>query len=641
MRLNMKPTFLTLALLAAFSPARAQFSPSPNNPFFSGHNPVAIVAKDFNNDTIPDLAVANQTDNTVTILIGDGLGNFSPANTGFTGNGVFRVGSNPSAIASADFNNDGKPDLAVANINDGTVTVLFGDNAGNFPNRTTLTVGKGTGPTAIAVADFNGDGNPDIATANLDAGSVTIFFGDGSGGFPRSITIDNTGSYPIAMVAADLNFDGIPDIAVANEGDGSITVLLDPGTSAAQPPRVLRSSVISDTPAVTQSVSGIVAANFTGHPPASNGLPIFDLAVTYYDNTSFLGNLLLFTADGTGWYNPPSSPFFAKSIGMQPIAIAMGDFAVGWNPGVAIVNYRSDTAAVYAGDGMGHLNPSMNSPYATGSLPRAIAAADFNGDGLTDIAVANYNDGTVTVLLNGFATAPSMLSAASNASPVSPDSLVTIYGTGLSLPSNPQATALKLTDASGVVWPMTTTISYSCPTQLNALVPANAATGAGSFTVTAPGETPQKASVTINAVAPGLFSADSSGKGPAAGYVQSLIDPTSIMNVFSCSAPPPPPSVSPCSPQPLVCTPNPISLTDPTSLVLYATGLGDHIQLSSIAVTVGTTAVTAFYAAAVPGMEGVDQINVILPSSLAHAGTVYVQLAIGSATSNQVTINIL
>jgi uncharacterized protein (TIGR03437 family) len=75
--------------------------------------------------------------------------------------------------------------------------------------------------------------------------------------------------------------------------------------------------------------------------------------------------------------------------------------------------------------------------------------------------------------------------------------------------------------------------------------------------------------------------------------------------------------------------------------VLYATGLGDHIQLSSIAVTVGTTAVTAFYAAAVPGMEGVDQINVILPSSLAHAGTVYVQLAIGSATSNQVTINIL
>jgi hypothetical protein len=134
---------------------------------------------------------------------------------------------------------------------------------------------------------------------------------------------------------------------------------------------------------------------------------------------------------------------FPKPIGLQPIAMAAGTFTLGGFPGVAIANYRSGTLAVYTGDGLGNLSAAKNSPYSTGSLPRAIAIADFNGDGLSDIAMANYSDGTVTVLLNTFSTAPTMLSAASDTAPVAPGSIVSIYGTGFGSPANSTSTSVS------------------------------------------------------------------------------------------------------------------------------------------------------------------------------------------------------
>ena len=625
--LNLRLTLAASACLAAsVSPARAQFSPSPNSPFFSGHNPTAIVSADFNGDRIPDLAIANQSDNTVTILIGDGKGNFAPAVTGPTANGVFPAGIDPAAIAVGYFNNDTQPDLAVADINGTSVTILLGDGPGNFKAGGTITTGKG--PSAIVVADFDGDKCSDIATANLDEGTVTILFGDCQGNFKKPITL-NAGKYPVAITAADLNADGIPDLAVVNAGDGTVTIFLDPGGNAPLPALTLRSAAVPTVGAVTQTVSAVAAANFKGHPMNSAGLTFLDLAVTYYDNTSFQGNLLLFTADEQGGYQSPPSALFAKPVGLQPGAIASAAFplsgATAPAQGVAIANYRSGTLAVYAGDGAGNLSASVNSPYPTASLPRALAVADFNGDGLPDVAVANYNDGTVTVLLSTFATAPSVLSSASNTAPVALGSLVTIYGTGLASAANPNSTSVSLTDASGVVLPVP--LLYSSPTQINAQVPPGAATGAGSFKVTAPQGNPQKASIAIAAVAPGLFSANASGKGPAAGYVQSVTAPDAAP-LATCSVP-------------TVCAPVPFDVSSgATLLVLYGTGIRNRPGLSAVTVTVGTTSVPVSYAGPATGTSGLDQINVSLPVSLAHAGTVYVQVAIGNATSNQVTVAI-
>jgi uncharacterized protein (TIGR03437 family) len=621
-------------LATAILPAHAQFSPAPLSPFFAGHNPVAIVSADFNNDKIPDLAVANQSDSTVVILLGDGHGNFTPATTGPTLNGVFQVGMNPSAMVTGDFNHDGKPDLAVANINGmAGVTILLGDGAGGFQSPSTFV--PVNDPSAMVTGLFNSDKNLDLAVANLSEKSVTILFGDGNGGFSPSKVLLNAGLYPIAMVAADLNADGVIDLAVASEGDGKVRVFIGPVGMVADPTSTLTSAAIPSPPLpVTQTVSAIVAGNFTGHlPTGANGMPLLDLVVSYYDNSSFHGNLLLFTALGDNNYNSPPGTIPATPLGLQPIAMATGMFALNAAsptppaPGVAIADYRSNSVAVYngVGDPMGDLSASANSPYKTGSLPRAIAMADLNGDGLADIAVANYNDGTVTVLLNAFSTAPTMLSAASGTSPVAPGSLVSIYGTGLAYGPNPAAPQVNLTDGSGSVLPMT--VLYASATQLNAQVPVAAAAGTGSFTVIAPPSSPQKAPVVIVSVAPALFSANGSGKGPAAAYIQSVVTEEAPIPVFTCSSP-------------TVCLPYPFDVsTGSTSLVLYGTGIRNHAQLP-VMVMVNGLPLSSFYAGPTPGIFGVDQVNVSLPSSLAHAGTVFVQVVIGAAMSNPVTIAI-
>jgi uncharacterized protein (TIGR03437 family) len=617
---------LLAACLAGLAPAFGQFAPSPNSPFFSGHNPTAIVSADFNGDKIPDLAVANQSDNTVTILLGDGKGNFAATQLGPSANGTFPTGANPSAITSADFNGDGNMDLAVANVSDNTVTILLGNGTGGFSSAGT--VATGNGPTAIATADFNSDMKADLAVANIDSGTVTILLGDGTGGFTSPPLTLIAGKFPVAILAIDLNANGIPDLAVVNSGDGTVLVFEDPYVNPMQMPVELTSVVVPTVLPITQSVSAVTAANFSGHPLNSTGAAYLDLAVTYYDNATFKGNLLLFVSDESGGYDSPPAAYFPMPFGSQPVAIGTGSFALGGEPGIAIANYRSDTLAVFAGDGMGDFTAASNSPFATGSLPRALTVADFNGDGLADVAVANYYDGSVTVLLNTFASVPTMLSAASSAATVAPSSLVSIYGTGFGSAVTAPSTSVSMTDGSGLVLSMK--LLFTSPTQINALVPAAAATGTGSFTVTTSQGKPQKAPVMITAVAPALFSANESGKGPALGYVTNLPVGSGMTPVFTCTSP-------------TVCSLSPFDVSSgQVSLILYGTGIRNRAQLSSVTVMVGTVAVPVFYAgsAATALGVGLDEIEVALPATLLHAGTVYVQVSIGGTASNQVTIEI-
>jgi hypothetical protein len=136
-------------------------------------------------------------------------------------------------------------------------------------------------------------------------------------------------------------------------------------------------------------------------------------------------------------------------------------------------------------------------------------------------------------------------------------------------------------------------IVYFSPTQLNAQVPATAATGNGSFTVTAPLGAAQKGTIAISAVAPGLFSANGSGKGPAAAYVQSVVTQDAPIPVFTCPSPP------------MVCLPNPFDVsTGTTALVLYGTGIRNRTQLSAVTAIIGGITLPVFYAGPAPGIFG-------------------------------------
>ncbi len=193
----------------------------------TGTYPWSVAVGDFNTDGRQDLAVVNSSSGTVSILLGDGAGNFSAAAN-------FTPGSAPVSVAIGDFDGDGKQDLAVANFNSSNVSILLGDGAGSFSLAKNFPVAAD--PLSVAVGDFNGDGRQDLAVAHNEfAGTVSILLGDGTGNFSPA-TKFSAHSYPWSVVVGDFNGDGIQDLAVANSDSNDVSILLGDAKGNFGPP---------------------------------------------------------------------------------------------------------------------------------------------------------------------------------------------------------------------------------------------------------------------------------------------------------------------------------------------------------------------------------------------------------------------
>src|SRR6266851_500216 len=131
--------------------------------FDAENGPSSVAVADFNGDGIPDLAVANQNSGSLSVLLGKGDGTYQPAQN-------YAVGLTAISVAVGDFNGDGHLDLAVANFNDDTVSVLLGIGDGSFQSPQDFPVGSE--PRSVAVADLNGDGHLDLVVANLGSGNA-------------------------------------------------------------------------------------------------------------------------------------------------------------------------------------------------------------------------------------------------------------------------------------------------------------------------------------------------------------------------------------------------------------------------------------------------------------------------------------
>lgn len=343
--------------------------------------PNVAAAADFNRDGIVDLAVSNSNSGgtTLTILLGNGDGTFTAVATSPT------VGLYPDGIAVGDFNGDGKPDLAVNSVDQGEVVLLLGNGDGTFlPGQVLNTL---TSPQSIATADLNGDGIADLAVVN--ANSILIFLGNGDGTFATTSPSLPTGMSPISVVAGDFNSDGVADLAVVNScgnaypcnnNAGTVSIFLGKGDGTF--------TAVSATPTTGSAPAGLAAADF-------NGDGVLDLVVTNY---GIYGNdaitILLGKGDGTF-----DAGVFYSAAGMNFKSVAVADLN---GDGIADLAVGTFWRGMYTllGHGDGTFDAGQPVIANVQSTSGYITTADFDGDGVPDIAMPDQNvAGTVAILL--------------------------------------------------------------------------------------------------------------------------------------------------------------------------------------------------------------------------------------------------
>ena len=203
------------------------FREPATSPETAGEIPVSVAAADLDGDSDPDLAVANSTSDlnldskdNVTILRNNGNGNFREPATS-----PQQAGASPHSVAAADLDGDGDEDLAVANLLSDTVTILRNNGAGNFTEPASSPEFAQYNPVAVAAADFDGDSDPDLAVPKL-TDEVTILDNNGNGNFTEPATSpEDVGVGPRSIAAADLDGDSDPDLAVPNFDSDNVTIL--------------------------------------------------------------------------------------------------------------------------------------------------------------------------------------------------------------------------------------------------------------------------------------------------------------------------------------------------------------------------------------------------------------------------------
>ena len=330
--------------------------------YAAGNQPGAIVTADFNADGKVDLAAANAYSNDVTVLMNKGAGVFRLA-------GPVNIGANPSALAADDFDGDGRVDVAAANFSDMNVNVLAGGGDGTFAQIGTVNRTQ-EHPDVIVQGDFNGDGKLDIATANYDAASVTILLGQGDGTFVNAGAVA-TGTRPDALVTGDFNGDGRLDLAVADRnsadpGHGDVMILLGQGDGT-----FLSAGAME----VNGLPTALAAADFD-----ENGTLDLAVALGFNPDASPGSTVVLLFGDGHGAFPTSSS----VTVGSKPMALVVGDFNHDHHLDLAVADAVSQDVTVLLGRGDGTFRDGIVTP--VGAYVTALVAGDFHGDGNLDLA---------------------------------------------------------------------------------------------------------------------------------------------------------------------------------------------------------------------------------------------------------------
>ena len=231
----------------------------------SGASPFRVLVADLDGDGKPDLAAANTYTGTVSAYL-----NTTPTGgtISFSADVDFTTGNFPEGLAIADIDGDGKPDMIVANNNDNTLSLFHNTSTvGSLSFAPQLTVNSGYAAYDLVVADFDGDGHPDIAVVDQYSNTVSVHRNISTPGtIAISANVDyTTGNIPYSITTADFDGDGKPDIATANDADNTFTVLRNTGSNETA------ITSFSPTSGTTGTVVTITGVNLTGVTSVSFG----------------------------------------------------------------------------------------------------------------------------------------------------------------------------------------------------------------------------------------------------------------------------------------------------------------------------------------------------------------------------------
>jgi hypothetical protein len=365
-----------------------------------GYEADSVAVGDLNNDGKLDLVVANLCQSSycsqgsngiVSVLLGNGDGTFQPAKGYATG------GFGSSSVAIGDFNGDGNLDVVVANQcstsdckSGGSVSILPGNGNGTLQTAKTYPSG-GYMALSVAIADFNKDGNLDLAVANqcqdtnCQNGAVSVLLGNGNGTFQPAQSFSSPGYETDFVAVGDFNNDGNPDLVLTSQcqdsscQNGGVSVLLGNGNGTFQTAQSYNSG--------GSQADSVVVTDLTGNGTAD--LVVSNLCESTGGCSNGFVKILMGTGHGTFYEAHGYS-----SGGQNPYSLVAGDFNGDGNADVVVAN--SDGTCVLLGNGDGTMQTPIH--YFPGAI--FVASGDFNGDHQPDVVVAGGALSTVTILLN-------------------------------------------------------------------------------------------------------------------------------------------------------------------------------------------------------------------------------------------------